>query len=60
MKKPKSIIAEILLLNQMRLSAIKLSNQFPNDNLLKLNIEQIKNRIQLLKHELHRIEKKDS
>jgi len=52
MRQPELIIKEIHDLEKIRLSAIYLFKQFPDDNILRLNVEQIESRKQLLINEL--------
>jgi hypothetical protein len=52
MRQPELIIKEIHDLEKIRLSAIDLFMQFPDDNILRLNVEQIESRKQLLINEL--------
>lgn len=52
MRLPELITREIQDLDKIRLSAIELSMQYPNDNLLRINIEQTETRKQLLINEL--------
>jgi hypothetical protein len=52
MRLPELITREIQDLDKIRLSAIELSMQFPQDNILRLNVEQTEKRKELLINEL--------
>ena len=52
MRIPEIITREIQDLDKMSLNATELSMQFPDDNILRLNVEQIKRRKEILIEEL--------